>query len=73
MAGVSRTGFAMASNGDLPRWLAAVHPRHKVPHHAELAIGAITLVVVAFGGIGGAVSFSAFTCCSTTRSPTRAP
>jgi APA family basic amino acid/polyamine antiporter len=60
MAGISRTGFAMASNGDLPRWLAAVHPRYRVPHHAELAIGAITLVVVAFGGISGAISFSAF-------------
>jgi len=61
MAGISRTAFAMASNGDLPRWLAAVHPRYKVPYHAELLTGAIALVVVAFGGISGAVSFSAFT------------
>jgi APA family basic amino acid/polyamine antiporter len=61
VAGISRTAFAMANNGDLPRWLAAVHPRFKVPHHAELLIGAITLVVVSFGGITGAVSFSAFT------------
>jgi len=51
VAGISRTAFAMASNGALPHWLAAVHPRFKVPHHAELLIGAITLVVVSFGGV----------------------
>jgi basic amino acid/polyamine antiporter, APA family len=61
VAGISRTAYAMASNGDLPRALAAVHPRYHVPHRAELAVGAITLAVVAFGGIAGAVSFSAFT------------
>ena len=30
IAGVGRTGLAMARNDDLPRWLAAVHPRYKV-------------------------------------------
>src|SRR5262245_40873561 len=39
IVGVSRTAFAMASDGELPRWLDAVHPRHHVPHHAELAVG----------------------------------
>ena len=61
VAGISRTAYAMAIHGDLPRWFAAVHPRFRVPHHAELAIGAITLVIVMFGGIGGAIGFSAFT------------
>src|SRR5262245_810662 len=61
VAGVSRTIYAMASNGDLPRWFAAVHPRYHVPHRAELAVGAITLVIITVGGITGAVSFSAFT------------
>jgi APA family basic amino acid/polyamine antiporter len=61
VAGISRTAYAMATSGDLPRWFGAVHPRFRVPHHAELAIGAITLVIVTFGGIGGAIGFSAFT------------
>jgi basic amino acid/polyamine antiporter, APA family len=61
VAGISRTTYAMASNGDLPRPLAAVHARYHVPHRAELAVGAVVLGIVAFGGIAGAVSFSAFT------------
>ena len=61
VAGISRTTYAMASNGDLPRWFAAVHPRYHVPHRAELAVGAVTLAIVSVGGITGAVSFSAFT------------
>src|SRR6478752_10178311 len=34
LAGIRRTAFAMAANGDLPRWLASVHSRYKVPDHA---------------------------------------
>jgi basic amino acid/polyamine antiporter, APA family len=51
----------MATRGDLPGWFGAVHPRYHVPHRAELAVGAVTLVIIGFGGIAGAVSFSAFT------------
>ena len=40
LVGVSRTAFAMAREGELPRWLDAVHPVHRVPHHAELAVAA---------------------------------
>ena len=36
VAGLGRTSLAMAREGDLPRWLAAVHPRFQVPHRAEL-------------------------------------
>jgi APA family basic amino acid/polyamine antiporter len=61
VAGISRTTYAMAATGDLPRWFAAVHPRYHVPHRAELAVGATTLAIVSFGGITGAVGFSAFT------------
>src|SRR5687767_248319 len=32
IAGVSRTVFAMAADGELPRWLDAVHPIHKIPY-----------------------------------------
>jgi APA family basic amino acid/polyamine antiporter len=61
VVGVSRTIFAMAAAGDLPARLAAVHPRHKVPHHAELAVGAGVILVVSVLDIGGAIGFSSFT------------
>jgi APA family basic amino acid/polyamine antiporter len=60
LAGVSRTTFAMASNGDLPRWLDRVHPTRKVPHHAEVAIAAIVVVVVAVADVRSAIGFSSF-------------
>ena len=47
LLGVSRTTLAMARDGHLPRTLSAVHPRFRVPHHAEIAVGAVVLVVVA--------------------------
>ncbi|MGE3833736.1 MAG: APC family permease, partial [Acidimicrobiia bacterium] len=46
VAGVSRTAFAMAADGELPRWLGAVHPRHQVPHRAVAAVGALVAVIV---------------------------
>ncbi len=60
LAGVTRTSFAMASNGHLPRWLAAVHPIRRVPHHAELAIGGTVVLVVLVLDLKGALGFSAF-------------
>lgn len=60
IVGVSRTAFAMAANGELPRWLDAVHPQHRVPHHAELAVGALVAVVVLVADLRGAIGFSSF-------------
>jgi APA family basic amino acid/polyamine antiporter len=60
LAGVSRTTFAMAGNGDLPRFLASVHPRHRIPHHAELLVGAIIVVIVSVADVRGAIGFSSF-------------
>lgn len=60
LAGVGRTAFAMAANRDLPRFLAAVHPVHKVPHHAELAVGLIVAAVVAIADLRSAIGFSSF-------------
>jgi APA family basic amino acid/polyamine antiporter len=60
LVGVSRTGFAMASAGDLPRWLDAVHPTHRVPHRAELAVGALVIAVVLVADVRGAIGFSSF-------------
>lgn len=60
LAGVSRTTFAMARNGDLPRLLGAVAPRRRVPHHAELAVAAIVASVAGFADIRAAIGFSSF-------------
>ncbi|MCX5146062.1 APC family permease [Streptomyces sp. NBC_00320] len=58
--GVSRTTLAMARDGHLPRALAAVHPGHQVPHHAELAVGAVVAVLAATTDLRGAIGFSSF-------------
>ncbi len=58
--GVSRTGFAMARDGHLPRALAAVHPRFGVPHRAEVAVGAVVVVLVLVADLRGAIGFSSF-------------
>jgi APA family basic amino acid/polyamine antiporter len=61
VAGVSRTSFAMAAARDLPAWLDAVHPRHRVPHRAELAVGAAVIALVLAIDVDSAIGFSAFT------------
>ena len=58
--GVSRTTFAMARDGHLPRILAAVHPRYQVPHHAEVAVGLVVTVVALAADLRGAIGFSSF-------------
>lgn len=60
LAGVTRTAFAMAANGDLPHWLASVHPRYRVPDHAEVAAGAIVACVVIVADVRDAIGFSSF-------------
>jgi APA family basic amino acid/polyamine antiporter len=60
LLGVSRTTLAMARDGHLPRTLAAVHPRFRVPHHAELAVGAVVIVVVLLADVRSAIGFSSF-------------
>ncbi|WP_031510804.1 APC family permease [Streptomyces megasporus] len=58
--GVSRTTLAMARDRHLPHALAAVHPRFKVPHRAELLVGAVVAVAAATGDLRGAIGFSSF-------------
>ncbi|WP_130290282.1 APC family permease [Pseudonocardia sediminis] len=60
MAGIGRTTMAMARDGELPRALAAVHPRYRVPHRAELLLGAVVVVIVLVADVRGAIGFSAF-------------
>jgi len=60
VAGVGRTSLAMARNRDLPTWLAAVHPKYKVPHHAEIALAVIVSILVLTVDLRGAIGFSSF-------------
>lgn len=60
VAGISRTALAMARDDELPRWLAAVHPRWHVPHHAEVAVGCTVVVLVLVTDLRGAIAFSSF-------------
>jgi APA family basic amino acid/polyamine antiporter len=60
IAGVGRTTLAMARHSDLPAWLSSVHPRHRVPDHAELLIGAAVVVLVLTTDLRNAIGFSSF-------------
>ncbi|TXN32147.1 APC family permease [Lacisediminihabitans profunda] len=60
IAGIGRTTLAMAREGDLPRWLAAVHPRYRVPHRAEVAIAVVVVTLVLTIDLRGAIGFSSF-------------
>lgn len=60
VAGIGRTALAMARSGDLPGWLAAVHPRFRVPHHAEVALAVVVSVLVLAVDLRGAIGFSSF-------------
>jgi APA family basic amino acid/polyamine antiporter len=60
IAGLGRTTLAMAREGDLPRWLDAVHPTYRVPHRAELSAAAVVVVLVVLVDLRGAIGFSSF-------------
>jgi APA family basic amino acid/polyamine antiporter len=60
IAGIGRTTLAMARNRDLPTWLAAVHPRHRVPHHAEFAVAVLVSALVLTTDVRGVIGFSSF-------------
>ncbi len=60
MAGIGRTSLAMARDHELPGWLAAIHPHHRVPHRAELLLGALVVVIVLAADVRGAIGFSSF-------------
>jgi APA family basic amino acid/polyamine antiporter len=60
IAGVSRTTLAMARHDDLPRWLAAVHDRHQVPHHADIAVAGLVCVLILLTDLRSAIGFSSF-------------
>jgi len=60
IAGIGRTTLAMARTGDLPRPLAAVHPRYRIPHRAELTVATVVILLVCTVDLRGAIGFSSF-------------
>lgn len=58
LAGVSRTAFAMARDGELPAPLARVGERHAVPWVAEVAIGALVAALTLTVDLVGVIAFS---------------
>lgn len=58
--GVSRTTLAITRDGHLPRAVTAVHLRGKVPHRAELVVGAVVALLAATTDVRGAIGFSSF-------------
>jgi APA family basic amino acid/polyamine antiporter len=60
IAGIGRTTLAMAREGDLPGWLAAIHPRFLVPHRAEIVLAVVVSVLVITVDLRGAIGFSSF-------------
>lgn len=60
LLGVSRTVLAMSRDGHLPRTLSTVHPRHRVPRHAELVVGAVVAVLATTADLRGVIGFSSF-------------
>ena len=60
MAGIGRTTLAMARDHELPARLGAVHPRFRVPHRAELLLGAVVVAIVLVTDVRGAIGFSSF-------------
>ena len=45
----SRTIFALAENGDLPRWFAKVHPRYQTPSNSILFTAGVALALALTG------------------------
>ena len=60
LTGIGRTSLAMGRNRDLPALFARVHPRHEVPHQAQLMVGAVVAVLVLLTDLRGVIGFSSF-------------
>lgn len=60
IAGIGRTGLAMARHGDLPAPIARVDQVHQVPVIAQVAVGTIVCLVLLVADLRGAIGFSSF-------------
>ena len=50
MTATPRVSHALAARGDLPAWLAAVHPRFLTPHNSILLMAALVAALALSGG-----------------------
>lgn len=55
----SRYLYALAEQGDLPRWFARVHPRFNTPSNATIFTTAVTLVLALSGSFAALAAVSA--------------
>ena len=55
----SRTIFALAENGDLPRWFGKVHPQYRTPANAILFCAGLALVLALTGSFVALAAVSA--------------
>jgi APA family basic amino acid/polyamine antiporter len=60
VAGLSRTVQAMASAGELPRPLSALHIITGVPQRAEITVTVLAIVAALIGDIRSVIGFSSF-------------
>jgi basic amino acid/polyamine antiporter, APA family len=60
LAGVSRTALSMARRRELPGALDAVHPRHRTPYRAEVAVAVVVCAILVVADLRGAIGFSSF-------------
>lgn len=60
LAGIGRTGLAMARERDLPSDLAAVSDRFHTPYRADMLIGVVVLALVLTTDLRGVIGFSSF-------------
>lgn len=48
LLGQSRIPFAAARDGNFPAWFGAIHPQLRIPHHALLWLGTVTMICCVF-------------------------
>lgn len=60
IAGIGRTAMAMGRERDLPRGLAAIHPRFSTPYRAEVSVGVAIVVLILLFDLRTAIGFSSF-------------
>jgi amino acid transporter len=48
LMGYSRIPFAAARDGNFPKWFGVLHPKHEIPTHSLLTLGAVTLLCCIF-------------------------
>ncbi len=60
LIGVSRVSFAMARNGDLPKFFSKIHTKFGTPHMTILISGIVMAILPLFGGLKQTASVTNF-------------